>query len=85
MTMKGRKTIKKPSFLIQYLVSLLLVAAFLILTGVIVRANAISSYYGQSIFWKNTGSVIRFFYITDDGGRASRGTKADNNGMRFIK
>ena len=52
MTMKGRKTIKKPSFLIQYLGSLLLVAAFLILTGVIVRANAMSSYSGQSIFWK---------------------------------
>ena len=39
MTMKGRKTIKKPSFIFSYLQCLVIVAAFLALAGLLIYGN----------------------------------------------
>lgn len=59
MTMKGRKTIKKPGFLKQYLGSLIIVAAFFIITGAIVYAGAANSYSKDVIFYRiNAGSLV---------------------------
>ena len=61
MTMKRRKTIKKPSFLKQYLGSLIIVAAILITIGVIVCAGAANSYSKDvSLYRTNAGNMVEY-------------------------
>lgn len=49
MTMKGRKTIKKPSFIISYGQCLIVVAAFLALIGFIIYSNISSDYTSRAM------------------------------------
>ena len=49
MTMKGRKTIKKPSFIFSYFQSLIIVAAFLALAGLLIYGDFSSEYNSKGM------------------------------------